>query len=353
MNLEIRRAQFRLAAGLPTVRHAGVRPCVNPVNGGEARVPEIRVWPGANRLACARVNPETPGLHPHYTLICDDVRLELGNRFSLIGVFQNIVTAQLPISLVKLAAVTYWHGQGTGSAQVRVVSPDRTEVIVISEPRPLTFRPVGSPTTWSCSSTSCCRGRERTGCKRFSIPRSLVGSLSQSCSNGPSPSGDAVRFCPLHRQPDEFHRGRSRRLSSDARRWSSYFWASSPWVSQARDAMSPASMMATAFQRSAASISATAARKLSAAPECGEDTRRPVAIAFRSPEPPDAPQPAQYRQPAQVCRCPHPHQPSDTLVDRGDPLLPRAGPSRQANLEGRSRPRIPTCQRVAVSRSGN
>lgn len=98
------------------------------------RVPEIRVWPGANRLACARVNPETPGLHPHYTLICDDVRLELGNRFSLIGVFQNIVTAQLPISLVKLAAVTYWHGQGTGSAQVRVVSPDRTEVIVISEP---------------------------------------------------------------------------------------------------------------------------------------------------------------------------------------------------------------------------
>ncbi len=88
----------------------------------------------ANRLACAHVNPETPGLHPHYTLICDDVRLELGDRFSLIGVFQNIVTAQLPIALVKLAAITYWHGEGKGSTQVRVLSPDRSEVIVISEP---------------------------------------------------------------------------------------------------------------------------------------------------------------------------------------------------------------------------
>lgn len=90
-----------------------------------------------NRLAFPGVNPEPRGLHPHYTLICDDVRLELGNRFSLIGVFQNIVTAQLPISLVKLAAITYWHGEGKGSAQVRVLSPDRSEVIVISEPTPI------------------------------------------------------------------------------------------------------------------------------------------------------------------------------------------------------------------------
>lgn len=83
------------------------------------------------------MNPETQGLHTHYTLLCDDVRLEVGNRLSLIGMFQSIVTEQLPISLIKLAVITYWHGQGTGSSEVRVVSPDRSEVIVVSNPTPI------------------------------------------------------------------------------------------------------------------------------------------------------------------------------------------------------------------------
>jgi hypothetical protein len=42
------------------------------------------------------------------------------------------VTEQLPVALIKLAALTYWHGQGTGSAEVRVVCPDRSEVIAAS-----------------------------------------------------------------------------------------------------------------------------------------------------------------------------------------------------------------------------
>ena len=79
-----------------------------------------------------RVNPEPAGLHTHYTLLCDDIRLEVGNRLSLIGMFQSITTGQLPISLIKLAVITYWHGQGTGSAEVRILSPDRSAVIVVS-----------------------------------------------------------------------------------------------------------------------------------------------------------------------------------------------------------------------------
>ena len=83
------------------------------------------------------MNPTPAGIHTHYTLLCDDVRLEVGNRLSLIGMFQNIVTAQLPISLIKLAVITYWHGQGSGIGEVRVVSPDRAEIIMASNPAPI------------------------------------------------------------------------------------------------------------------------------------------------------------------------------------------------------------------------
>lgn len=80
------------------------------------------------------MNPEPSGLHTHYTLLCDDIRVEVGNRLSLIGVFQAVATEQLPASLIKLATLTYWHGEGAGFAEVRVVSPDRSEVVVASSP---------------------------------------------------------------------------------------------------------------------------------------------------------------------------------------------------------------------------
>ena len=61
------------------------------------------------------MNPETRGLHTHYTLLCDDIRFEIGNRLSLMGMFHSIGTAQLPLALIKLAVITYWHGQGRAS----------------------------------------------------------------------------------------------------------------------------------------------------------------------------------------------------------------------------------------------
>jgi len=46
-----------------------------------------------------------------YTLFCDDVRLEVGNKLSFMGVFQNIVVERLPVSLFKFAVVNHWRGE--------------------------------------------------------------------------------------------------------------------------------------------------------------------------------------------------------------------------------------------------
>ena len=46
-----------------------------------------------------------------YTLFCDDVRLEAGNKLSFMGVFQNIMVQQLPVSLIKFAVVNHWQGR--------------------------------------------------------------------------------------------------------------------------------------------------------------------------------------------------------------------------------------------------
>ena len=46
-----------------------------------------------------------------YTLFCDDVRLEAGNKLSFMGVFQNIMVQQLPFPIIKFAVVNHWQGQ--------------------------------------------------------------------------------------------------------------------------------------------------------------------------------------------------------------------------------------------------
>ena len=69
-----------------------------------------------------------------YTLFCDDVRLEAGNKLSFMGVFQNIMVQQLPVSLIKFAVVNHWQGQGTYLSEVRILSPDRQHPVVVSQP---------------------------------------------------------------------------------------------------------------------------------------------------------------------------------------------------------------------------
>jgi hypothetical protein len=69
-----------------------------------------------------------------YTLFCDDVRLEVGNKLSFMGVFQNIMVQQLPVSLIKFAVVNHWQGEGTHLSEVRILTPDRQHPIVVSQP---------------------------------------------------------------------------------------------------------------------------------------------------------------------------------------------------------------------------
>jgi hypothetical protein len=69
-----------------------------------------------------------------YTLFCDDVRLEVGNKLSLMGVFQNIMVQQLPVSLIKFAVVNHWRGEGEYLSEVRILSPDRKQPVVVSQP---------------------------------------------------------------------------------------------------------------------------------------------------------------------------------------------------------------------------
>jgi hypothetical protein len=69
-----------------------------------------------------------------YTLFCDDVRLEAGNKLSFMGVFQNIMVQQLPVSLIKFAVVNHWRGEGNYLSEVRILTPDRRQPVVVSQP---------------------------------------------------------------------------------------------------------------------------------------------------------------------------------------------------------------------------
>jgi hypothetical protein len=69
-----------------------------------------------------------------YTLFCDDVRLEAGNKLSFMGVFQNIMVPQLPADLIKFAVVNHWQGQGRYLSEVRILTPDRQRYVVVSQP---------------------------------------------------------------------------------------------------------------------------------------------------------------------------------------------------------------------------
>jgi hypothetical protein len=70
----------------------------------------------------------------NYTLFCDDVRLEVGNKLSFMGVFHSIIVQQLPVSVLKIAIVNHWEGQGGYLSEVRILTPDRQQPIVVSQP---------------------------------------------------------------------------------------------------------------------------------------------------------------------------------------------------------------------------
>jgi hypothetical protein len=85
----------------------------------------------------------TQNLQLVYTLLCDDVRLEIGNKISLMGIFQNIMVEKLPVSLIKFAVVNHWRGAGKYETEVRILTPDKGNLIVTSQPTGIELAPGG------------------------------------------------------------------------------------------------------------------------------------------------------------------------------------------------------------------
>ena len=76
------------------------------------------------------------GLRLSYTVFCDDVRLEVGNKLSLMGVFHQILVQHFPVTVMKFAVVTQWRGEGRHLSEVRILSEDRQRPVVLAEPAP-------------------------------------------------------------------------------------------------------------------------------------------------------------------------------------------------------------------------
>jgi hypothetical protein len=63
-----------------------------------------------------------------YTIICDDVRLEMGNKLSLMGIFENVFFPSFPSILLRVAVVNHWVGVGEFQTRIRILSPEGKEV---------------------------------------------------------------------------------------------------------------------------------------------------------------------------------------------------------------------------------
>jgi hypothetical protein len=72
----------------------------------------------------------------HYTIMCEDVRLEINHKFSLMGLFYAIRVAQLPFTLLKMVILTHWSGDGQFLSEVRILTPDRSQPVAVSPPSP-------------------------------------------------------------------------------------------------------------------------------------------------------------------------------------------------------------------------
>lgn len=75
-------------------------------------------------------------LRLHYTIMCEDVRLEINQKLSLMGLFYGIQVPQLPVTLLKMVILNHWSGEGQYLSEVRILTPDRTQPIAASPPSP-------------------------------------------------------------------------------------------------------------------------------------------------------------------------------------------------------------------------
>ncbi len=70
----------------------------------------------------------------NYTIICDDVRQEMGGKFSLMGLFESIYAGTFPALHNRFAIVNEWSGgKGEFTVRIRLLSPDQEQVLSESE----------------------------------------------------------------------------------------------------------------------------------------------------------------------------------------------------------------------------
>ncbi|GAB4411100.1 MAG: hypothetical protein OHK0032_06940 [Thermodesulfovibrionales bacterium] len=66
----------------------------------------------------------------NFTLLCDDVRQEIGGKISLMGIFEEIYSTRFPAVHPRLAIMNEWaDGIGEFDATLRILTPDRKAVI--------------------------------------------------------------------------------------------------------------------------------------------------------------------------------------------------------------------------------
>ena len=80
-------------------------------------------------MASTKVNPKL-----NYTLLCDDVRQEVGGKFSLMGLFESIYANVFPAVHPRFAIVNEWiGGKGDFTVKIKLLSPNRETVLSESE----------------------------------------------------------------------------------------------------------------------------------------------------------------------------------------------------------------------------
>jgi hypothetical protein len=88
-------------------------------------------WKGVlcSRMASTKIKPRL-----NYTLLCDDVRQEMGGKFSLMGLFESIYANTFPALHHRFAIINEWTGgKGEFTVKIRLLAPDGQQVISESE----------------------------------------------------------------------------------------------------------------------------------------------------------------------------------------------------------------------------
>lgn len=80
-------------------------------------------------MAITKIKPKL-----NYTILCDDVRQELGGKFSLMGLFESIYANAFPAVHPRFAIVNEWTGgKGDFKLRIRLLSPNKQEILSESE----------------------------------------------------------------------------------------------------------------------------------------------------------------------------------------------------------------------------